>query len=147
MLNGHVTGIDHIALQLSDLEAGLRFFRDLLGFRIRFEFEYEGTRVVMLRAGKVDIEMWENGETDPPGESQSAADRVGTHHIAVAVRDIEHVVETVRGQGYRVIEGIYEPTRGIREAIVLGPDGIAVQFVEQHIPTLIWRSIKGEFKS
>ena len=146
MLKEHVTSIDHIALQLSNLPEGLHFFQDLLGFKTKFEFEYDSMQIVVLQAGKIEIEMWANGNTNPAESTSIENTKLGTHHIAVAVKDIEHVVNIVREQGYPVKQDIYEPTRGIREAIVLGPDNIAVQFIEQHIPTLIWRAIKGEFK-
>lgn len=143
MLKGHIAGIDHVALELSDLAEGLRFFQDILGFKIKFEFEYAGAQIITLQAGKIEIEMWASGNME---SASKEIIQTGMHHIAVAVKDIEYVISVVCEQGYPIKKDIYEPTSGIREAIVVGPDNISVQFIEQHIPTLIWRTIKGDFK-
>jgi hypothetical protein len=56
-------------------------------------------------------------------------------------------MDEMRRLGFEIGADVYEPTRGIREAIVLGPDRVRVQFVEQNVPLLIWRAITGDFKS
>ena len=146
MIAKHVSGIGHIALQLSDLEEGLSFFRDLLGFKTRFEVSFEGLRIVNLQAGKIEIEMWERPNGDHPGKPQNALSRAGVNHIAIEVSHLEDVLRGVQAHGYELLVDIYEPTEGIREAVVLGPDNLEIQFVEQNVPLLIWRSIKGDFK-
>jgi catechol 2,3-dioxygenase-like lactoylglutathione lyase family enzyme len=142
-MGAFIAGIDHIAFQLTDLQEGLRFFNGLLGFKIKLDLDFERTRIVILKAGKVEIEMWENGGAGLDGSPP--ADVPGTHHIAIAVKNLDQVMAVIREQGYETVKDIYEPTRGIREAIIRGPDGIRIQFVEQRIPTLIWRSLKGDF--
>jgi hypothetical protein len=59
---------------------------------------------------------------------------------------LEVVMAHMKESGVEVLAEIYEPTDGIREAIVQGPGGVRVQFVEQNIPRLIWRTIKGDFR-
>jgi catechol 2,3-dioxygenase-like lactoylglutathione lyase family enzyme len=143
MIQSNIRGIDHIAMQLPSLAEGLEFFHELLGFKIKFEATFEGHRIVMLKSGKIEIEMW---------EGQKAGDLVmddsdfGVHHLAIEVKDLEAVVGHMKEIGVEMLADIYEPTRGIREAIFRGPGGVLVQFVEQNIPLLIWRAIKGDFK-
>lgn len=146
MVAKHVSGVDHIALQLSDLEEGLGFFRDLLGFKTRFEVTFEGLRIVNLQAGKIEIEMWERPVGDHPGKPSTALNQPGVNHIAIEVSRLEEVLHGIQAQGYELLRDIYQPTEGIREAVVLGPDNLEIQFVEQNIPLLIWRSIRGDFK-
>lgn len=141
MLKKNTLGIDHVALQLPDLEEGLRFFSEWLGFRVKFEVTFEGQRVVMLQAGKIEIEMWQAQEHADAGEPAGAN---GVHHLALQVKQLDHVMACAREAGIKVLNDIYEPTRGIREAIVQGPGGVRVQFVEQNVPLLIWRTIRGE---
>lgn len=57
MFQKHIIGVDHIALQLPDLSEGLWFFNEFLGFKIRFRVEFEGHQIMMLKAGKIEIEM------------------------------------------------------------------------------------------
>jgi catechol 2,3-dioxygenase-like lactoylglutathione lyase family enzyme len=146
MVAKHVSGIDHIALQLSDLEAGVSFFRDLLGFKTCFEVSFEDLRIVNLKAGKIEIEMWERPDGDHLGKPPTALSRPGVNHIAITVNHLEEVLQGVQAHGCELIKDIYQPTEGIREAVILGPDNLEIQFVEQNIPLLIWRSIKGDFK-
>jgi catechol 2,3-dioxygenase-like lactoylglutathione lyase family enzyme len=143
MLRKNIVGVDHIALQLPDLEEGLQFFNKLLGFKIKFQAKFEGRKVVMLQAGKIEIEMWEDKEN---ADSSELALANGVHHIAVQVKKLDDVMTYVKEEGLEVLADIYQPTSGIREAIIRGPGGVRIQFVEQNIPLLIWRTIKGDFK-
>jgi catechol 2,3-dioxygenase-like lactoylglutathione lyase family enzyme len=140
MYQKNIVGIDHIALQVPDLVEGLRFFHQLLGFKTKREICFENHHIVMLQAGRIEIEMW---ETEAVSLQNSA---YAVHHIAVQVKNLDAVVNYMIQAGVDVLVDIYESTQGIREAIVCGPGNIHVQFVEQNIPLLIWRSIKGDFK-
>jgi methylmalonyl-CoA/ethylmalonyl-CoA epimerase len=141
MLKKNILGIDHVALQLPDLEEGLRFFSEWLGFRVKLEVTFEGQRVVMLQAGKIEIEMWQGQEKASSNEPAGAN---GVHHLAIQVKHLDHVMACAREAGIEILNDVYEPTKGIREAIIQGPGGVRVQFVEQNVPLLIWRSLRGE---
>ncbi len=144
-MNEQIRGIDHIALQLSSLEEGLAFFHERLGFKIKFETTFEGHRIVILQAGKIELEMWEAREGKAAQASQSPTP-YGVHHIALEVKKLDEVLAQMKAAGVSIIADTYEPTRGIREAMIAGPDGLTLQIVEQNVPLLIWRSLKGEFK-
>ena len=137
------TGPDPIALQLPDLGEGLRFFHEWRGFKIALETKFEELHIVMLKAGSVEIELWE-GKNE--GKAHLEYSDYGVHHLAVQVRDLEAVMARMRASGVLILADIYAPTRGIREAIVQGPGGVRVQFVEQDLPLLVWRTIKGDFR-
>ncbi|MDY0020460.1 MAG: VOC family protein [Anaerolineae bacterium] len=144
-MNEQIRGIDHIALQLSSLEEGLAFFHEQLGFKIKFETTFEGHRIVMLQAGKIEIEMWEAQGEKTPHAGQPPIPH-GVHHIALEVKKLDEVLAQMKAAGVPITADVYEPTRGIREAMIAGPDGLTLQLVEQNVPLLIWRSLKGEFK-
>lgn len=139
----NVLGVDHIALQLPSLIEGLRFFNELLGFKVKLRVTIEGQQIVFLQAGKVELEIWEDSSGDATQLDEAT---VGVHHLALQVKDLEAIMDYMRDKDVQVLIDIYEPTRGIREAIVQGPGGVRIQFVEQNVPLLIWRSLKGEFK-
>jgi catechol 2,3-dioxygenase-like lactoylglutathione lyase family enzyme len=146
MLKKYVGGVDHIAVQVSNLAEGLRFFNELLGFKVKFDFAHEDVHIYMLKAGKIDLELWareRDGRTDSAVEPFQ---RYGVNHIAISVKDLDTVLKQVQQHSYKVAADVYEPTRGIREALIYGPDDLEVQFVEQNIPVLIWRAIKGDFR-
>jgi len=141
MLQQQIKGMAHIALQLSDLDEGLRFFSEWLGFKVKFEVDFEDHRIVMLNAGRIELEMWEADAAVPRDETGCSV-----HHLAIKVKDLDAVMAEMRSRDVTVLADIYEPTRGIREAIVQGPDGIRVQLVEQNVPLLIWRVLTRDFK-
>lgn len=143
MIQKNIIGMDHIALQVPNLEAGLHFFGDLLGFKTKREVKFEGHKILMLQAGKIEIEMWQSKEemAQPMNESNC-----GVHHLAIQVKDLDKVIAHMKEVEVEILADIYEPTRGIREGIVRGPGGVRVQVVEQNIPLLIWRTITRDFK-
>ena len=143
MIQNSIVGVNHIALQLSSLEEGMQFFSELLGFKVKFRASFESYEIIMLKAGKIELEMWAG---QPNGDWSADRVDIGVHHIAVQVKDLEAVVAHMKDNGIKILADIYEPTQGIREAIVEGPDGVRVQFVEQNIPLLIWRAVRGDFK-
>ena len=143
MTEKSINGVDHIAIQLPSLVEGLYFFNELLGFKVSLNVNYDGYQIIMLKAGKIEIEMWEN-QTGVKNTNNGS--QFGVHHLALQVKDLDIVVDYMKENDVEILMEIYEPTRGIREAIVQGPGGVRVQFVEQNVPLLIWRSIKGDFK-
>jgi catechol 2,3-dioxygenase-like lactoylglutathione lyase family enzyme len=146
MLKKYVGGVDHIAVQVSDLAEGLHFFNELLGFKVKFDFAYEDVHIYMLKAGKIDVELWAR---EHDGRTEGAVEpfrRYGVNHVAISVKNLDTVLTQIQQHGYKIAADIYEPTRGIREALIYGPDNLEVQLVEQHIPVLLWRAIKGDFK-
>jgi catechol-2,3-dioxygenase len=60
MLGSNVIAVDQAALRLTDVDKGLRFFNDILGFKVNFSLQYDGFRVVMLQLGRIGLEMWES---------------------------------------------------------------------------------------
>jgi hypothetical protein len=85
--------------------------------------------------------MWEDNNGD-----SGKAPANGVHHLAIVVDKLDSVMEHIKREGIEIIADVYEPTRGIREAIVRGPDNVRVQFVERNLPLLIWRIITGDLK-
>jgi len=143
MINKQVLGVNHLALTVPDLEEGLAFFRDQLGFRKKFEVEFDGYQVVMLKAGKMELEIWADGAGTIEGPDSA---EFGVHHFGVQVKNIEAVLSHMRETGVEILADIYEPTEGLKEAIVRGPGGVRVQFVEENVPRLLWGMISQKSK-
>jgi catechol 2,3-dioxygenase-like lactoylglutathione lyase family enzyme len=143
MIQDNILGFDHVAMQLPNLAEGLDFFHGLLGFKIKFQVEFGGQSIVMLKAGKIEIEMWES-QTETALSQEASIN--GVHHLAVQVKHLDDIMAHIKEIGVEILADVYEPTQGIREAIVQGPGGVRLQFVEQNIPLLIWRTIKGDFR-
>lgn len=144
-------GIDHTAIVVSDTEASLRFYRDVLGLRVAGESENYGPeqehlnnvfgarlRITALRAPSgPGIEFLEylapsDGRPRPTG---AAANDLIHWRTSLVVRDAAALVETLANEsGGLVSPGaitLPDPRLGyIRAVHTLDPDGHALQLVE-----------------
>lgn len=98
-----ILGLHHAAIAVPDLEAGLRFYGEALGFEVcgeatlpqgfaplarAFGIEDAGCRVRMLRKGNSFLELFEFDEA-LPAESDRPVNRLGITHVAVSTDDAE----------------------------------------------------------
>ncbi len=144
-------GVSHIALGVRDMEKALRFYRDLLGFRVvRDEIQetqgtvlpalykdpHERRRVVTLRwkEGKEEAFLVLSEHTDRPVSGEAIKlDQIGIHHFALWVEDVEGTYRDLCARG---AEALVPPTVNqlpegkICSAFFRDPDGIIVQLDE-----------------
>ncbi|HEX7817292.1 VOC family protein [Dyella sp.] len=95
--------IDHIALAVTDLDAAVQMFQDILGFELKRRLVVEGKRTGMLSA-----EFESNGirfvlcqGSDPDSQVSQLIKHygVGVAHIAFDVEDVDHTVESLAQRG------------------------------------------------
>lgn len=120
-----VTGYQHVGVPTNDMEKTIEFYTTL-GFKIKYEVENNG-RVVFFEYGDVLVETYEkNGEA---AEARGAID-----HLALAVNDIEKVVEEVKKTGYPIVEGpAFLPfwENGVRYVCIQGPNTEIIEFAQK----------------
>jgi methylmalonyl-CoA/ethylmalonyl-CoA epimerase len=100
-----VRRIDHIAIVVDDIEAGLGFWRDILGLEVsRVEEVAEQQAVVaMLPTGQSGIELVK------PTDEESGAARFlrkrgpGMHHLCLEVDDLDGFLDRLKASGVRLI--------------------------------------------
>jgi catechol 2,3-dioxygenase-like lactoylglutathione lyase family enzyme len=122
----YVTGYQHIGIPTNDIEATKQFFT-ALGFQQIYETENNG-RVIFYECGSILIETYEK-------QGQATGKRGAIDHVALAVKDLDKVIEEVQKTGYPIVEGpeflpFWE--NGIRYIVVLGPDAEAVEFLQKY---------------
>jgi lactoylglutathione lyase len=111
---------NHISIKVKDLEASLRFYRDLLGLPI------------LRRSENPDI-VWLPGlELSPLREEQEFA---FTGHIGLGVRNIEAACAYLEEQGLEfsvpLKDTIWEQMgKGLQLAFFKDPDGFSVELVQ-----------------
>ena len=122
-----VTGISELVLEVSDLEAARRFYRDVLGFEETFYGEGREGRCWYLIGDTARLGLW----TEQVG---LAGGRGGAHvHYAFSVSDseIDPLKARIEGAGAEV-EGPIQLGPG-RAIYVTDPDGNVVEFWSQDL--------------
>ena len=98
-----IVGIHHVAIGVPDLEAGLAFYRDTLGFEQVERSSFSGStpaveaaigikeptaHMAMLRAGNAYVELWQY-EAPTPRDLRADPPDLGYPHFALEVKDIK----------------------------------------------------------
>jgi catechol 2,3-dioxygenase-like lactoylglutathione lyase family enzyme len=145
-------GIDHTAIVISDTEASLRFYRDLLGMRVAGEGENYGTEqehlnnvfgarlhITALRADAgPGVEFLEylaprDGRPYPPEERSNDLVHWQTRFSGTSVNEVAEGLRKARAAF--ISSGVVElpgAKAGFRKSVIVrDPDGHAVQIVEQ----------------
>jgi catechol 2,3-dioxygenase-like lactoylglutathione lyase family enzyme len=139
-------GIHHTALSTPDLDRLLRFYRDLFGFEIEFDFPWDETnqafrethavresagRVVMLTNGTSRLEVFEYRKPVPRADIPVRANAdLGISHFCIEVRDIEKEYERLRAAGMRFQSGLVAQTPTIVNCYGRDPDGNLIELIE-----------------
>ena len=118
------TRIGHVHLKVSNIEKALRFYKDLLGFKVT---ERIGDQAVFLAAGgyhhHIALNTWHSD-----GAGYASKSGVGLFHAAILYSERKELAKITK----RLIESSYPITgaadHGVSEAIYLDdPDGNGIE--------------------
>jgi methylmalonyl-CoA epimerase len=129
--------IDHIAIVVKDLEATLRFYTRVLGFKeVYREVIYDqGVEAVGLEAGESFIELLLPLDAESPVARFRGDAVTRLHHTAYRVDDIEAKLSELRAAGVRLIDE--HPRRGAHGNLIafLHPKATGGVLIELCQPT------------
>src|SRR5215218_7427158 len=110
--------LDHVGIAVSDLQASLAFFKDVLGLHVETTEEVASQRVraTFLNTGQSTLEMLEATAADSPIAKYLEKRGAGMHHIALRVDDIDAALDQLRARGIRLIDE--KPRPGAEDALV-----------------------------
>ena len=110
--------LDHVGIAVSDLQASLAFFKDVLGLHVEASEEIASQRVraTFLNTGQSTLEMLEATAPDSPIAKFVEKRGAGMHHVALRVDDIEAALAHLRSRGIRLIDE--KPRPGAEGALV-----------------------------
>jgi methylmalonyl-CoA/ethylmalonyl-CoA epimerase len=98
--------IAHVGIAVSDLEAALAFYRDVLGLVPRPVEEVDGATILSLPFGDSEVELLAPTRPDSPIGKFLAQRGPGIHHICYRVPDLDAALESCRAAGYRLIDEV-----------------------------------------
>ncbi len=130
-----VTGLDHFVLRVRDLDASLRFYRDLLRLPVLFLDEYRaGQRpFVSVRIGEQLLDLVPDSTYDPDEAKRTG----GFLHfcVGIAAGHLAATVPWLDAHGVTVLEDQPVQRMGARglglSIYVTDPDGYIVELKEQ----------------
>jgi methylmalonyl-CoA epimerase len=133
------TRLDHIAIAVRDIDAGIAKWTTLLGAELvaKQKITLQGRKVeaAYLKVGDAIIVL--DGAADPEGFIARFIERrgEGLHHIAVTVDDLDAYVRDVENAGVRIPHR--EQVGPLRREVLLSPKdtcGVVVQVIEWKEP-------------
>ena len=129
MAEGKITGLAHIGIKVRDMAASLKFYTEVLGFEKTGEQIFGTSHLAFLNIGTCLLELIQGAQYE-----ERAAGQVD--HIAVEVKGIEALVETLKSKGVQflsdevsVAPGLLD---GVKNIFFVGPDGERFEFFEYY---------------
>ena len=113
--------LDHVGIAVSDLQASLAFFKDVLGLHVALTevIASQQVRATFIQAGQSTLEMLE--PTAPDSAIAKYLDKrgPGMHHVALRVDDIDAALAHLKERGVRLIDAQARPgAEGARVAFI-----------------------------
>jgi catechol 2,3-dioxygenase-like lactoylglutathione lyase family enzyme len=141
-----VRHVDHIGINVLDLDAAKAFFIDL-GFTVVGEAAMQGELVerviglkdvkddlVMLQApdGQVNLELVKfHHPIDQEGVQSAPANKLGLRHLAFQVDDLDEIVATLKQKGHELVGEVQTYENIWKLCYVRGPEGIILELAEE----------------
>lgn len=98
--------IAHVGVAVTDLDAALAFYRDVLGLTPHPTEEADGAAIVSLPFGESEVELLAPIRTDSPIARFLERRGPGIHHICYRVPDLDAALESCRAAGYRLVDDV-----------------------------------------
>jgi len=125
--------IAHVGIAVADLEAALRFYRDVLGLLPKPAESADGATIVSLPFGDSEIELLTASDPASPIAKFLARRGPGIHHICYRVADLDAALAASRAAGYRLIDEVPRTGAGGHRIAFLHPSttaGILLELTE-----------------
>ncbi len=119
-----------IGVVVSDIEASLAFYRDILGLQFVGTVPVWFGTMHRLRFGTSDFKLIEPTTVPPPG-ALGLENQLGFRYVTFVVRDLTGLCAELRDKGIEFTLPETQIRPGSRIAMVRDPDGNIVEFVER----------------
>ena len=127
-----MTGLDHVAILVADLDAAVKLFRDVYGLELAEieEVESEKVRVAIFGHGAGRIELVSPSGPDSPMQKALEKRGEGLHHVCLEVPDVEKAMASLRAGGAPLLDEKPRPGAGGAKVAFVHPRGSRGVLVE-----------------
>jgi len=143
----HIMATDHTGFTVANIERSLVFWQDVLGFELSHRAHHTGdlaSEVTGVPGAEISIAVLKSPghriellEYHAPPDRKRADLRpcdVGSVHIALSVDNLDAVLSTIAGSGWRAVGKPQVlktgPNAGKRVIYVRDPDGTTIEFMQ-----------------
>lgn len=120
---------DHTAFRVSDLDAGIRFYTEALGLRLRFRKINpevgEAYAILELDGGNVELIQ----TLDRPFQPQ-VMEPPYCPHLAIGTEDMAKTLEMIQQKSIRIVSGPMEVPGQEKWLYIADPDGNVIEFIQ-----------------
>jgi len=110
--------LQHTHIFATDIEATLRFWKDMFGARVLFDTEIAGARNVMIAIGSGRINIYDQ----PPREGKGGA----YHHLGIQTDDLAALIEHMKSHGFQ-FQGQVKDYGYMKYIMAMAPDNILLE--------------------
>ncbi len=127
-----MSGLDHVAILVKDLDAAVKLYRDVYGLHLDEieEVPTEKVRVAIFGHGLGRIELVCPTDPASPLAKRIAEKGEGLHHVCLSVPDIEQAMAALRAQGAPLLDEKPRPGAGGSKVAFVHPKGSRGVLVE-----------------
>ncbi len=127
-----MTGLDHVAILVSDLDAAIRLYRDVYGLTLAEveEVPSEKVKVAIFGHGAGRIELVSPAGPDSPMAKAIEKRGEGLHHVCLEVPDIEKAMAALKAGGAPLLDEKPRPGAGGAKVAFVHPKGSRGVLVE-----------------
>ena len=144
-----ILGANHVAISVPDIERALKFYRDLLGFKVAFEYGWEkdspvapvadqiiavkGTaaRSIVLRTSNLLIELFQFHAGNPKAQDpQRPVIDHGFTHLCFAVKGLDQEYQRLSAAGMKFHCSPMQIAPGVRTVYGRDPFGNVIELEE-----------------
>jgi methylmalonyl-CoA/ethylmalonyl-CoA epimerase len=120
-----ITGIDHVAIVVSDMDRSIEFYNEVLGLRILKDGRNEEGEKKSFLGTKDHTLVALTEDKKLNSDNSQIVERVA--HVAFRVDDVEKARETLKRKGVIFIEEKVEKDGKIKAYHFLDPDGLELE--------------------
>jgi len=126
-----VGGIDHVSINVRDMEASAKFYAGVLGFRrlqtVPMDGGFSITYFEIPGGGRMELFDYAGANRAVQREESE----VGLRHLAFSVDDVAAAEKMLRGKGVTIVLPATDlPTLGAKVLLFLDPNGVTLEFCQ-----------------
>lgn len=126
----------HFGMSVSDLDAAIDWFDNVLGFELDRKEDFlakHGVHIAFVKKGDFSIELFQHDQAQPASPERSVPNEdirtLGNKHMCFQTPDLDAVLTRLAAYHGTIVMGPFDAP-GSRAAFILGPDGALVEVLQ-----------------